>query len=114
MKFKGALLALLIIGGVGMVALVAFDRPNDEGIWHPDHTRVFNGFQSGIRPITGGVSSVEPDSECKQIEDSLWRCYSRWAPVGEPGAVEILEGDVTVYDDRIVVGEVTRTPEPPG
>lgn len=112
MKWLIAGVALLVGGGA--VALAGVNRPSDEDVFHPDHTRVFNGFQKATSDLVGGdgVSSVPPDSECKQVAESLWRCYRRWAPAGNPGAAEILEADVNVYDDRIVVGEIGRTADP--
>lgn len=82
-------------------------------MFHPDHSRVFNGFQDAASDLVGGdgVGSVPPDSECKQVEDTAWRCYRRWAPPGNPDAAEILQADVDVYEDRVVVGEISRLPD---
>ena len=103
---------LVAIGG-GAAWFLIPDGPPEEGRFHPDYTRVFNGFQEATSAAVGGngVSSVQPDSECKQLEEHSWRCYRRWAPVGNPQAAEMLQADVDVYDDRVVVGEISRTPD---
>lgn len=104
-------LALLGLGGFWILTL---NGSKEQGGWSdPDYTRVFNGFQQASSAIVGngGVGSVEPDSECKLIDDTTWRCYRRWAPVGHPEKAELLQGDVDVYQDRVVVGPVSRTPD---
>ena len=107
-----SLLLVAAVLTVGTVAFVGFtDGPNDEGVFHPDHSRVFNSFQDATSERVGEVSSVAPDSECKQIEANKWRCYRRWAPVGRPGAALILEADLNVYDERVVVGAISRVPD---
>lgn len=104
--------ALLLVGA--FAALVSgVLGPSEEGVFHPDHTRVMSGFQDAASELVGGggVSSVPPESECKQVDEATWRCYRRWAPLGKPGAAEILQADVNVYPDRVVVGEVDRLPD---
>ena len=113
MKVVLALVALLLVGG-GAIVLSGVLGPSEEGVFHPDHTRVSNGFQDATSDLVGGdgASSVPPDSECKQVDDTTWRCYRRWAPVGHPDAAEILQSDVNVYNDRVVVGEISRMRDP--
>jgi len=104
--------AALVFVGVAVVGSGVLG-PSEEGVFHPDHSRVFNEFQSKTSQLVGGggVSSVDPVSECKQTADTVWRCYRRWAPVDEPEAAEVLQGDVNVYEDRVVVGQIERTPD---
>lgn len=56
-----ALVALLVVGG-GAIVLSGVLGPSEEGMFHPDHTRVFNGFQDATSDLVGGdgVSSVPP------------------------------------------------------
>jgi hypothetical protein len=112
-KVMVALVVLLLLGGGAVVFPGAFG-PSEEGVFHPDHTRVFNGFQDATSDLVGGdgLSGVPPDSECKQVDDTAWRCYRRWAPVGHPGAAEILQSEVNVYDERVVIGEISRMLDP--
>ena len=88
MKLVLVVATLVVAGSFAFMALTG--GPSDEGAFHPDHTRVFNGFQDATSELVGEVSSVEPDSNPKQINDSKWRCYRRWAPVGRPAAAEII------------------------
>ena len=85
-------------------------RPKDNA-FDSDYVRVSNGFQMATSKVVGEVSSVETDSECSKIDESRWRCYRRWAPVGQPDAVEVLEAQVNVYEQRVVVGHISRTPD---
>lgn len=103
------LLPVVAVSGIASFLLLD-DRPPEDDRFHPDHTRVFNGFQDAASELLGGggVGSVPPDSDCRQLNESTWRCYRRWAPVGQPNAAEVLEAEVSVYDDRVVVGRITR------
>jgi hypothetical protein len=101
-----AVLALLAVGG--LILYVVSDEPPDDGVFHPDYTRVFNEFQTSVSALVGQVSSVPQDSECKRVADARWRCYRRWAPPGQPNEARIFEADVNVYQERVVVGEVSR------
>lgn len=118
MRDVKVLLAVVVLLVGGSAVLFVFDPldPSEEGRFHPDHTKVFNEFQDAVSAFVGGdgVSSVPPDSECKQTDDDSWRCYRRWAPVGHPEAAEVLEANVEVYEDRVVVGQISRTPDPEG
>jgi len=107
--FAILVLAAALAGGVAW----AHRAPQDD-VFNPDHDRVFNGFQQATSDLVGGggVSSVEPDSDCKQVADTQWRCFRRWAPVGHPDAAQVLEADVDVYRDRVVVGTISRSPDP--
>lgn len=103
---------ILLLAGVA-VPFSGVLGPSKDGVFHPDHGRVSNEFQTTTSRIVGGggVSSVEPDSECKQTADTVWRCYRRWALVNHPEAAEVLQGDVNVYEDRVVVGSIERVPD---
>ncbi|HET7690493.1 MAG TPA: hypothetical protein VFK41_08950 [Nocardioidaceae bacterium] len=108
----------LTFAALGAVLALTFFQQGQEpqsDAFDPDHSRVFNGFQQSTSVVLGnkGVSSVEPDSECKRLEKLTWRCYRRWAPVGHPDQAQIIQADVNVYDDRVVVGEIERIPDPP-
>jgi hypothetical protein len=111
-----ALAALLLLAAVFVGGVAWTHRTPKDDAFDPDYNRVFNGFQQSTSELVGGdgVSSVEPDSDCKRVEDTRWRCYRRWAPVGHPEAAEILQADVNVYQDRVVVGTVSRTPDSSG
>jgi hypothetical protein len=113
MRVVFALMGLVVAGGIA-IAVIDQQGSSQDGVFHPDHSEVFNEFQRATSELVGndGVSSVPPDSECKQIEETTWRCYRRWAPVDQPEAVEILQADVEVYEDRVVVGEVSRSLDP--
>jgi hypothetical protein len=108
MRMKMALMAIAL-SAIGLATLTV--GPQDDGVFHPDHSRVFNNFQDATSALVGDVSSVPPDSECKQTHESKWRCYRRWAPVGQPEAAEMLQADVDVYEQRVVVGTISRVPD---
>lgn len=107
------MVSLLVLSLLGIAAFFVLDRPPEDDRFHPDYSRVFNGFQSAASDLlgNGGVGSVAPDSDCRQLDASTWRCYRRWAPVDRPTAVEVLEAEVSVYDDRVVVGRISRRPD---
>lgn len=109
MRVLLGVLAGLVATALAFVLLSA--EPREDGVFHPDHSRVFNGFQEAASDLVGDVSSVPPDSECRQVDSSTWRCYRRWAPIGRPDGAEILEAEVNVYEDRVVVGRITRQPD---
>lgn len=112
MSRKIAILLPVVVAS-GLAGFVLIDQSPDDDSFHPDHTRVFNGFQEAASALLGGggVGSVPPDSDCRRLDESTWRCYRRWAPVGQPNAPEVLSAEVSVYDDRVVVGRISRRPD---
>jgi hypothetical protein len=72
---------------------------------------VSNAFWESVSPGDGGASSIPPESECKKMNSSVFRCYARWAPV-ELNRVFIYQADVNVYPDgELVVSNLTKEPE---
>jgi hypothetical protein len=113
-NLRGKLLvSLLILCLSAIAAFVVIDRSPEDDRFHSDYARVFNGFQSAASDLlgNGGAGSVAPDSDCRQLDASTWRCYRRWAPIERPTAVKVLEAEVSVYDDRVVVGRISRRPD---
>jgi hypothetical protein len=56
-------------------------------------------------------STVDPESNCKEIGKQEFRCYARWAPTGQ-AEVFTYEGIVNVSPDgKVVVSDLSRQPE---
>jgi hypothetical protein len=105
---------LLVVGGAsGLVLGVAIGNGESsvsEAPWGQGPPEVSNAFWDEVAVGKAG-SSVEPESNCKELAKQEFRCYARWAPVGH---VDVLtyEGTVNVYPDgRIIVSGLTRHSE---
>jgi hypothetical protein len=105
---------LLVVGGATGLALgvaIGSGEPSvSEAPWGQGPAEVTNAFWDEVAVGKAG-SSVEPESNCKELAKQEFRCYARWAPVGQV-SVFTYEGTVNVYPDgRIIVSDLTRRPE---
>jgi hypothetical protein len=103
-------IGIAAVGGVSGFLIAGADGSEPVAPWGEGPPEVSNAFWEKVAVGNAG-SSVEPESNCKEIGKQEFRCYARWAPVGE-GGVFTYEGTVNVYPDgNIVVSEFSRQAE---
>ena len=103
-------MGLVLVGGVGGFWIAGVGGPEPLAPWGEGPPEVSNAFWDKVAVGKAG-SSVEPESNCKEIGEQEFRCYARWAPVSQD-EVFTYEGTVNVYPDgKIVVSELSRQPE---
>jgi hypothetical protein len=103
-------LGCLVVGGVAGFAIGGGGGTEPDAPWGEGPSEVANAFWDKVGVGNAG-SSVEPEASCKEIGKQEFRCYARWAPVGQ-SEVFTYEGTVNVYPDgKIVVSDLGRQPE---
>ena len=101
----------LLLGGVAGFVIDGADGAEPDALWGHGPPEVSNAFWNKVAVGVAG-SSVEPESNCKEIGKQEYRCYARWSPVGQRD-VFTYEGTVNVYPDgKVVVSDFARQPEP--
>lgn len=107
-------LGLLIVLIGGLFAVNRLDQRNQPDQWHDDYNAVSDAFNAKFNATTPGTGSGVPPKWpwCHRVDDHLWKCAQRWAPPGHPELAEAFLADVTVTDEQIVVGHLTRIPDP--
>lgn len=106
-------LCSVVIGGVAGFLIRGAGEAEPVAPWGEGSAEVSNAFWNRVAVGNSG-SSVEPDSTCKEVGRQEYRCYARWAPIGQE-RVFIHEGTVNVYPDgKIIVSDFGREPESAG